>query len=446
MTDFKLKFDGNELLKDLKRLDQVKSMKDVINITHTQYPGTHCPLMGALLVTRGIKDSMAFVVGTDECVYYSKNMTMAFEGFGGLLGRCASVRLDTNDVTFGSVEKVEEAFDELVEEQQPSCVFLISTCVIEIIGDDFDALAEKLTKKHGIPVLPIHTEHFKCEDHIPGIERAITACAGFMEKQDKDDKLVNVLGQRQGDFTKSEVAEILKEHDIKINLQLPKTCTVSDIKAATKSKLNIVVNDTALGLAKVMLEKFGIPYVNFKKSASYETNYLAYKDLFEKLEIPMPKKLEEKRNELAKEFAANKDKYKGLTYIYGGAPFASFEHIRIMTEFGLEPLLLQVSAISEDNFKDIDEIVKKFNPYVTRSANVAGMMHIYDALKPDLNFGPAFMNVLKEKHIVPVRFDKDAGDKFGFELSEMFLSSLQNIKEDVQKAREEKVEAEKEKN
>lgn len=436
MFDFKLKFDGSELLKDLRRLDQVKAMKDVTNITHTQYPGTHCPLMGAILVTRGIQDSYAFVVGTDECVYYSKSLTMDFDIEGEIGGRCFAVRLDSSDVTFGSVEKVEEAFDELFAEKSPSCIFLISTCVIEIIGDDFDALAKKLSKKHNVPVLPIHTEHFKCEDHLPGVERALTACAEMMEKQECNGS-VNVLGHRLGDFTQSEVYRVLQDEKIAINIQMPRPCSLAEIKNATKAKLNIVVNRTALPLAEAMETKFGVPYIIFDKFASYESNYQAYKALFEKLEHPMPEDLVQHYEDLKVRFNAITDEYAGLSYIYGGSPFTPFEHNRLLVEYGLIPLLIQMGDVSERHYDDIDAITAKHNPYVARSANLSGLMQVYDTLKPDLNFGAGFMHVLAEKKIVPVRFDRLSQNMFGFELSELFLSSLKNAKEDVQKIREE---------
>ncbi len=116
MFESALNFKNRNLLEKLTRLKSVSNMKNVKNITHTQFPGTHCPLTGALLLSRGFKDSLALVVGTDECVYYSKSMTISFSGYGGMHGRVVSVHLDTNDITFGSVEKVEEAYEELIED------------------------------------------------------------------------------------------------------------------------------------------------------------------------------------------------------------------------------------------------------------------------------------------------------------------------------------------
>lgn len=141
---------------------------------------------------------------------------------------------------------------------------LVTTCVIEIIGDDFDAISEGLSKLYGIPVLPVHTEHFKCEDHLPGLERTITVCAEMMKSCDCENS-VNLLGQRMGDFATTELYAMLQKAGVKIGLQLPCGCSVDDIKNAAAAKVNIVVNDIALPLAQKMQEKFGIPYVYFNK-------------------------------------------------------------------------------------------------------------------------------------------------------------------------------------
>ena len=60
--------------------------------------------------------ALLVVVGTDECTYYTKSMTLHSERFGGPGGRCVSVVLDGHDVTFGSTPKMHKAFKEIVAE------------------------------------------------------------------------------------------------------------------------------------------------------------------------------------------------------------------------------------------------------------------------------------------------------------------------------------------
>jgi len=418
-------FDGNDLLSGLKRLSQVKKMKDVTSLTYSMFPGTHCPLLGAILAIKGIADSLLLVVGTDECVYYSKNFTIHSAEFGGLAGRCVSVSLDRHDVTFGGVDKVAAAFKEIMEEYNPRCVFLVSTCIVEIIGDDFDALSLALSEEYSIPVLPIHTEHFKCEDHLPGIERALSACVTLMEKQVCNDS-INILGQRMGNFNETELYQILMKEDCVLGVQLPGTCTLDEIRMSTAAKLNIVVNATALDLAKKMHKKFNIPYVYFDKFAEPDKIYAAYSNIFLHLGKDIPKEVEELYKKACKniEKAQADPIYKNKSFIYGGAGFLPFEHVLLMCRLGLEPKLLQLSRIEQEDWPVIKEILQYYDPYVTRSANVTGLAHVYDLLQPDLNFGPAFSHILKEKNIKAVRYP-DANNMLGFELSFLCIQGLE---------------------
>ena len=142
--------DGNELLGRLNRLSRVQTIKDIPQLTTALFPGTHCPLMGAAMIAGGIKDCLLIIVGTDECSYYTKSLTLS-DRYGGINGRCVSVVLNSHDVTFGSAESMHKAFKEIVAEYRPKCVMLVTTCVIEVIGDDYDAIAEELTKQYSIP-------------------------------------------------------------------------------------------------------------------------------------------------------------------------------------------------------------------------------------------------------------------------------------------------------
>ena len=37
-------------------------------------------------------------------------------------------------------------------------------------GEDIDSAAESLWEDHGIPFLPVHTDHFRCDGHLSGIQ------------------------------------------------------------------------------------------------------------------------------------------------------------------------------------------------------------------------------------------------------------------------------------
>ena len=87
--------DGKELIGRMKPLSQVESMKQVAPLTNAMFPGTHCPLMGAAMAVRGIRDSLIIIIGTDECAYYTKHMTLHSDDFGGLGAACRLCWTDT---------------------------------------------------------------------------------------------------------------------------------------------------------------------------------------------------------------------------------------------------------------------------------------------------------------------------------------------------------------
>lgn len=413
--------DGKEMLKKLGHLSDVKTMKDVRQLTTAMFPGTHCPLMGAAMAIRGIKGAAMLIVGTDECAYYTKHMTLDSEEFGGVDGRCYSVVLQTQDVTFGCAGKIEAAFAELAE-YQPEAVYIVTTCVPELIGDDMDAIAAQMEDQYEIPVMAVHTEHFKCDNHLPGLERTLTASFELMENCPCNGS-VNLLGQRMGSFEDTELCHILKESGVKIGMQLPCGCTVEDIRRGAAAKVNIVVNDIALPLAKKMQKKFQIPYVIFDKYSDPDRILQAYQTLFAYLELPVNPRVEQLYQEAATAFAKGKENLGGIPYIYGNTPFSCFELNRFMVSMGMIPQIIQISRFGEEDEPDMQAILKVLDPYVTKSANIAPLQYIYDVLHPYLYLGHEYAARLRKKGIAMVRTDR-ASSMMGFEITSFVVEEL----------------------
>lgn len=426
--------DGNEILGRLNRLSKVQTIKDVPQLTTALFPGTHCPLMGAAMVAGGINDCLLVIVGTDECSYYTKSLTIN-ERYGGIAGRCVSVVLDSHDVTFGSTESMHKAFKEIVAEYQPKCVMLVTTCVIEVIGDDYDAIAAELTKQYSIPVMAVHTEHFKCEDHFPGLERAITACATMMQKQECDGS-VNVLGQRMGNFADTELHAFLQAAGVKLGVQLPSGCTAEEIRRAPAAKVNIVVHDIALPLAQAMQEQYGIPYVYFNRFAAPEKILQTYQHLFNYLELPLPAEIGVKFEECKELEQKVLPDVKGVPYIYGNTQYDCFELNSYLCSLGLVPQLIQSNKLSEANFADIESILTQTDPYICKAANIAPLQYVYDVLHPWFYMGHEFGERLRRKGIALLHSDP-AGKMLGFECSSFILQAVVKAVADAKKFREE---------
>lgn len=414
---------GNEILARLGKLRDVTSSKDIKGLTAAMFPGTHCPLMGAEMAIKGIQDAVLLVVGTDECTYYTKHMTIYSDEFGGMGGRCVSAVLDTSDVTFGCKKMLDRAVDELVREYAPKAVFIVTTCVVEIIGDDTDAMADGYTEKYGIPFLSVHTEHFKCQNHLPGVERTITACLDLMEKTERNNT-VNIIGQRLGRFEDTELYGILRENNIEIGMQLPCGCTVDEIRRAPGARMNIILNPIGLPLAKKMKARFGIPYVFFDKFTNPDRIMETYETLFASLGIAVPQKLQGLHQEARSAMQAAAEELRGITYIYGNTPFDCMEFNHFMVKMGMKPEIIQtVSVEPEEHGVYLKDILAASDPYVTRTANIAPLQYVYDVIKPNLYLGHEFAPRLRKKGISVVRCDNASG-LLGFEATLFITKEL----------------------
>lgn len=424
---------GAEIIARLKCLGDVDSAKDINQLTAALFPGAHCPLMGAMMAVGGIDDAVMLVLGTDECTYYTKKATIGGFSFKGIDNRCFSIVLDHHDVTFGCREKLHEAFAELMEEVAPKAVFIVTTCVLEVTGDDVDSMAEELADQYQIPVLAVHTEHFKTANHIPGVRDTVTACASMMESVDVGDvnkKKVNIIGQRLGKFQDTQLHEILVRHEIEIGMMLPGGTTLEAIREAATAGVNIVVNELGLPLAKKMQARFGTPYVMFDKYVAPEHVLQAYKELFGYLQIELDAELDAMYKECVQLVENAREELTGMKYIYGNTALSCYEYNAFMVSMGMEPLLIQTNDYPGDDAPFIKEILEKYNPYVTKSANIAPLQYVYDELKPNLYLGHEYENRLRAKKIALVH-DSNLSSMLGFDVTKAVIAELVRAAKDA---------------
>lgn len=401
----------------LNRLSQIKKLKDIKPLSSVTYPGTHCPLFGSAMTIRLIEDALMLVIGTEECTYYTKSTSLVYDEFGGINGRCVSFVMNHHDVTFGCRKKMEQAVDVLVEEYHPQVIFMVTTCVPEMTGEDIDAIADMLSKKHGITMPVIHTDHFRCDGHMLGVQNTMKACVSLMEAPSQNTQGINLLGKQAGN---SELAQYLKEADIKINLAFPSHTSLEELKQAANAKMNIVCSRQALVLAQEMEKKFGIPYVSFYDRCTPSDIEEGYQLLFQQLNKEIPNSIQEKRIALEQYIQECSPILKNGTYIYGNSSVDTFVLNAFLVSLGMNPLMIQTKDFEDHDIIHVSKILQQCDPLMTRSANLASLRDVYGILKPDLYLGPAERDVLLGHGIIGIGLPH-GNDYIGFELSRHIL-------------------------
>lgn len=399
-------------LNDLNRLSNIKEDNDVKSLSNAIFPGTHCPLFGVAMTASYIEDIAILVIGTSECTYYNKVFSNHRQGGKD---KVYSMALKEKNVVFGADKQVIEAAKYVKEVENPSGLMIVSTCVPELIGEDYDGIQDVVEEAIGIPTFVVKTEHYKCGSHIPGMERTLSSLIRAIKEPTLKDG-VNILGHRSSGVEKTEMYELLKEKGIKINSIIPSKCKLDDITNAANVELNIVTDMIALNLAKNMESKYKIPYVFFDKHLNKEQILSNYIKIQEILDIDLSQYINNLINEYDDTFNEVRNILKGKKFIYANTPMMAFETAEFMVELGMIPTMIQIRELYDHDIKWKDKILEKgFDPYVTRIANIAPMRYVYDELDSEIYIGHENPMLLKSKGITQFVLDNHA-QKIGFEL------------------------------
>ena len=394
----------------LNKLSDIKEDSDVKALSYAIFPGTHCPLFGVALTASYIEDLAILVVGTSECTYYTKVFSSNKNK-----DKVYSLVLKEKEVVFGADKTVKEAVKYIKELENPSGIMIVTTCVPELIGEDYSGIKVEIEEEIGLPIFVVRTEHYKCNSHIPGMTRAMNSLIEVM-KDVKEKSGINIIGHRAEGIKNTEMYKILSKNGIEINTIIPSKCKLNEIMSATKAKLNIVTDMIALDLAKDMEKKFNIPYIFFDKHMNKEIIINNYEKISSILNIDILEEVKELIEEYDKLFNKSKELLKGKSFIYGNTPMMAFETSEFLVELGLEPKMIQIRELYEVDKVWKDKILEKgFNPYITRIANIAPMRELYDKVGADIYIGHENPMLLKSKGMSQITLDSNA-QKIGFEL------------------------------
>lgn len=416
------------MLANINRLSDTAPNTEIKPLSAATFPGTHCPLMGALMAIRSMKDALFVVVGSDECTFYTQCLT-EMSIFEDVSDRFISVVLDDNDITFGSIPKVRRCFKQIENTDAFNYVVLVTTCLNELIGDDFEGCIDELEDILQKRVLLVHTEHFSCQDHIPGIERTWEVLADLMERKTGTDTF-NILGDTVTQGQRQDLAILCNNMGGELGAQLTGSFTIEDIRIAGNARANLVFNASMLPLAKRMQEKFGQPYFYFASTVDPDIVLSEYTRLFSSLGKAMPDYLERQYQACKDAEAAIVDSCSNYSYIYGHSQTSCMALNAYLCRLGLKPLLIQTNGIKQDDAVYRDEVLKYANPYICQSANMMAMNVIYKELKPTLFIGMEFQGRLGNQGIQVIN-TMNLVSGIGFTGIQIFLENIAKTLEKV---------------
>ena len=120
-----------------------------------------CVYSGSRVVLNPITDALHLVHGPIGCASYTWDIRGSTSTGPDLYRNSFSTDMKELDVIFGGEKKLAASLRELAGRYHPPAIFVYSTCIVGIIGDDLTTVCRKASEELGIPVLPVRSEGFR---------------------------------------------------------------------------------------------------------------------------------------------------------------------------------------------------------------------------------------------------------------------------------------------
>ena len=120
-----------------------------------------CVYSGARVVLNPITDALHLVHGPIGCASYTWDIRGSTSSGPDLYRNSFSTDMKELDVVFGGEKKLAADLRELADRYHPPAIFVYSTCIVGIIGDDLQTICKRASEELCIPILPVKSEGFR---------------------------------------------------------------------------------------------------------------------------------------------------------------------------------------------------------------------------------------------------------------------------------------------
>jgi nitrogenase molybdenum-cofactor synthesis protein NifE len=223
-----------------------------------------CVYSGARVVLNPVTDAVHLVHGPIGCASYTWDIRGAKSSGVETYRTSFSTDMQELDVVFGGEKKLVRAIAEIVEMYQPPVVFVYSTCIVGIIGDDLQAVCKEASMKYGIPVIPVQSEGFKGNksDGYKAACDALKQIIGTKEPAITSPYRINLLGEFNVAGDAWLIKPLFERMGIQVIVSMTGDSTADVIAQAGGAQLNLVqCSGSMTFLAKWMKEEYRIPFM-----------------------------------------------------------------------------------------------------------------------------------------------------------------------------------------
>ena len=402
---------------NLRRLAELNSYSDIVSPSAAIRRGMHCPLFGCSLLMQEMKRTSVIILGTEECGFYSKEILKVVNPAGYMEAPVYSYTLEESDIIFGCEKNLLLLLKEVEEKNRPDIIYLISTCVTSLIGEDLNGLIRKAQASINAVLLLVEADNFRQNSHVDGMSDMTAALADHMQSHNGPRQGVNLLGVREENWKCTELGRYLNRHRIPVRAVLPGETSLDALSCAPQAELNLVLDAIGLKLAKRM-ETFGVPYQVFGKYADPDRIQNGYRRLESLLRLePDP--------EIDRLAASAKTSWEQLRQlpanarriIYTNSPLIGFDTCLLLHRLGFE--ILACFTVSYNDFdRELFSECKAsgMNPFMALLTDFNKTEELSKLLRPAFYIGRGYRDRLEAMGIRMIS-PEDSPKENGFSLS-----------------------------
>lgn len=171
------------------------------------------------------------------------------------------------DAILGNDNLLIDRIIKAAESLKPKFIALLGSPVPMVIGADYEGIMREVEERTGIPGLGFDTKGLAY--YGKGISMAVIALIKkFCEKKaipENERSGINLIGVTPLDFgnkgVEKDFISFFENEGIKVSCCFSTGHSIEAIKNSVKSKLNVVVSQSGIEVAKFMEKRYGIPYI-----------------------------------------------------------------------------------------------------------------------------------------------------------------------------------------
>jgi nitrogenase molybdenum-cofactor synthesis protein NifE len=350
-----------------------------------------CAFDGASIALVPITDVAHLVHGPIACAGNSWG-SRGSRSSGPLLYKTGfTTDLSENDIIFGGEKRLFKSILEIHQRFHPAAIFVYSTCVTALIGDDLDAVCQKAAEKTGIPVVPVNSPGFIGSKNLGnrvGGESLLEYVVGTAEPETCTPYDINLIGEYNIAGELWNVLPLFEKVGIRVLAKITGDARYQEVACAHRAKLNVMICSKALiNMARKMEERYGIPYIE-ESFYGVEDMNRCLRNVAAKLGDPdlqarVESLIAEETAQLNRELAPYRERLKGKRVVLYTGGVKSWSIISAAKDLGMEVVATSTKKSTEEDKARIKDLLGK-DGIMLEKGNAQELLRVIAQTKADM--------------------------------------------------------------